>query len=344
VTIREVALLAGVAISSVSRVLSRHPDVSASMRSRVEQAVAELNYQPDLLAQALRAGSTRTVGFLLRDISNPLFANVAQRCEQVLRMAGYSMVITTSSGEAEVEAGNLELLRRRRVDGMIVSLVSETAESTLTALREFSGPIVLFDRSVPDLVAGAVLCDHYTGVYQATEALIARGNARIGLITGSLDVRSSRERRRGYVEALESAGIEADSDLMVFGEFEADFAKSEAMRLLSRKPSVTALLTGGFGSTAGALRAMRQLRLEPGADVAVVALDEWPTSDVFAPWLASVKRDSYDMGNAAAQLLLDMLSGAAPRTEIIDTTFFARDSLGPRRPSSRPAPVRAATT
>lgn len=331
VTIRDVAELAGVALSSVSRVLSGSQYVSQVMRQRVEAAVAELGYEPDLLAQSMRSGSTKTVGFALRDVSNPLFANIARRCEQVLRQAGYSMVITSSDGEIQAEGENLALLRRRRVDGVIASLVSETARATTEALRAFTGPIVLLDREVDGLAAGSVLSDHHSGVRQATEELLARGHERIALITGSLDVRSSRERRRGFLDAFAGAGLKPRDEHMVFGEFDAEFGKSEVIRLMSRPPAITAILTGGFGTTVGALRAMRQLRKEPGRDVSMVALDEWPAFDVFSPWLSSVARDSGEMGAAAAHLLLDMLAGADARAETIDTRFVPRDSLGPNR-------------
>jgi LacI family transcriptional regulator len=334
VTIRHVAERAGVALSSVSRVLSGHPDVSAAMRRRVESAANDLAYEPDMLAQSLRLGSTKTVGFVLRDISNPLFANIAQRCEQVLRNAGYSMVITSSDGDIDVETSNLRLLHRRRVDGIIASLVSETAMPTREALSAFGQPIVLLDREVDGVTAGQVLCDHYSGVLRATEELLARGHRRIALLTGSLDVRSSRERRRGYLDAYAAAGVKIEPDYMIFGEFGADFAKSQAIRLMTGVTPVTALLTGGLGSTTGALRAMRQLRREAGRDVAVVALDQWPGFDVFSPWLSSVVRDSAEMGAAAAHLLLDMLSGSGARVEMIDTHFVPRESLGARLANS----------
>ncbi len=330
VTIHDVARRAGVALSSVSRVLSEHPDVSPTMRARVLRAAAELSYEPDPVAQSMRSGSTKTIGFVLRDISNPLFANIARTCEQVLRAAGYAMMITSSDGEAKAEAANLALLRRRRVDGVIASLVSETESGTRRALAAFDVPVVLLDREVDGLAAGAVLCDHYSGVLQATEELLARGHRRVALITGSLDVRSSRERQRAYLDAFEAFGVEVVESRMVFGDTDSNFAKAEVIRLLSRTPPITALLTGGVGITAGAMRAMRQLRKQAGTDVAIVALDEWPFFDVFSPWLASVARDSGEMGVASANLLLDMLGGAVARTETIDTAFFPRESLGPK--------------
>jgi LacI family transcriptional regulator len=328
VTSKDVALRAGVALSSVSRVLSGSRYVSEAMRKRVETAALELGYQPDLLARSLRSGSTQTIGFILRDISNPLFANVAKHCEQVLRRAKYSMVITSSDGDLEVEAANLELLRRRRVDAIIVSLVSETCQSTKDALHHFPGPVVLLDREVEGLQAGAIHCDHRAGVRQATQALLSRGHRSIGLITGSLDVRSSRERYAGYLDGHEALGIDPLKNNVVFGDFDARFAQSETIRMLSRPSPITALITGGFGTTTGALRGLRQLRKEPGHDVSIVALDEWPGFDVFSPWLSSVVRNSSDIGDAAAQLVLDMLAGSDPRTELIDTVFVPRETLG----------------
>lgn len=328
-TIRDVAALAKVALSSVSRVLSGHPDVSESMRSRVLAAAEQLGYEPDYLAQSLRRGNTRTIGFLLRDISNPLFARVARRCEQELRRGGYSMIITSSDGEADTEAANLHLLRRRRVDGLIGGLVSEEEPRSLAELRQYAGPVVLIDREVDGLEAGQVLCDHYAGVRAAVDALLARGHRRVALVTGRLDVRSSRERLRAVTDAHRAAGIDWDPALASLGEWDADYAAAEAVRLLSTPQAPTAVLAGGVGATAGVLRGLRRLRRQAGQDVTVVALDEWPYFDVMAPPLPSVIRDADEMGRASARLLLDMLAGGAARTETIDTVFVPRGLSAP---------------
>lgn len=335
VTIKDVAKRAGVALSSVSRVLSGHPDISEAMRLRVEQAALELGYEPDLVAQSLRGGSTRTVGFVLRDISNPLFANIARRCEQELRRAGYSMILMNSDGAEDAEAANLAVMRRRRVDGVIASLVSETSPATREALAALRVPVVLIDREVEGFTAGAVLCDHYHGVRRAVEELLMRGYRRVALITGTLDVRSSRERVRGYRDAFAAAGLTTDEDLILTGGFDIDYGKTEVIRLFSRSQESTALVTGGVGITTGALRALRQLRLDIGTDVALVALDEWPMFDVLAPDISSVARDSDEMGTASAWLLLDMIDGGQPRSVMTDTVFTPRSSLGLVLPARR---------
>lgn len=166
------------------------------------------------------------------------------------------------------------------------------------------------------------------------EELLMRGHRRVALITRALDVRTLLERVRAYRGEFPAGGLVVDEDLTLAGGFEMDYAKSEVIRLFSRSPEPTAFLTGRVPAPAGALRALRQLRREPGWDVATVALDEWPMFDVFTPDLASVSRDSDKMGTASARLLLDMLDGAVPGTTIIDST--SRASLTSPSTTGRP--------
>ena len=124
-TMHDVAARAGVALSSVSRALSDHPDVSKKMRRRVHEAARELGYEPNFLAQSLRTGSTYTIGFLIRDIANPFFAAMANGAEHFLRQRGFVMLLVNSDGDSDVEANHINVLRRRRVDGLILNLVTE---------------------------------------------------------------------------------------------------------------------------------------------------------------------------------------------------------------------------
>lgn len=321
-TIRDVAELAGVSLSSVSRVLSGHPDVSRRMRSRVLESVETLGYQPDLLAQSLRSGATRTVGFVVRDIANPLFALMVRRCEQVLRVAGYSLLLTNSDGSVEVEAENITLLGRRRVDGLIVSLVSETAPAAQTALLGAKIPVVLLDREMKGLNAAAVLCDHYTGVRHAVDDLMKRGHRLIALVSGSLDVRTSRERRRAYLDSFKAHRVPVDRKVLRFGSFSEDYAQSEVEKMFrGRTERPTALLTGGSLATIGALAAFVSLGIEAGDEVELVALDQWPVLRALRPDIPVVSRDAELMGELAAELLLEVLGGSAPRTVTIETAY-----------------------
>src|SRR5579871_1198712 len=179
---REVAIRAGVAMSSVSRVLSGHPDVSPRMRQVVMAAVAELGYQPDMLAQGLRRGKTFSVGFTVSDISNTVLAQIVTGAEKRLREAGYSLLLTNSEGNPELDVEHISLLERRRVDGLLLSLAEEHHDATVAALRQVTVPTVLIDRDVPYGVnARCAAFDHARGMRDATEYLLQLGHRRFAL-------------------------------------------------------------------------------------------------------------------------------------------------------------------
>ena len=326
VTIRDVAARAGVALSSVSRVLSGHPDVSAAMRAKVEEAAQALGYEPDLLAQSLRSGATRTIGFIIRDIANPLFAVVARACEQELRRNGYSLILMNSDGSVETESKNFALLRRRRVDGVIASLVAEDSPYVKKTILSLRAPLVLLDRDVKGLNASAVITDHSIGVKAATKHLIELGHRDIAFISGAANVYTTRNRIKGFSEAFAEAGLPLPEKLIALGGFDAEYALIHARHFLLKNPRPTAFVAGGIGSTAGVVRAFNEMNLKIGKDIALVALDEWPLFDVFATDISSVYRDPEAIGSEAAHLILEVLNGNEPRESVIDTKFTARAS------------------
>ena len=191
-TIKEVARRAGVALSSVSRVLNDHPDVSESMRARVLKAISELGYEPNLLAASLRRGSSRTIGFIVPDLRNPLFGSIVTAAQDELSRRDYAAVITTSSSDPDRDAEMARLLRRRQVDALIVSLADQTRQDLIEELRRFRGPIVLLDREVDGLDGASIVeTEHGSGMGQATRHLLSLGHERMALLTGPLQVRPS---------------------------------------------------------------------------------------------------------------------------------------------------------
>ena len=297
------------------------------MKARVETAARELGYEPDLLAQSLRRGSTRTIGFAMRDISNQLFANVAKSCEQELRRAGYTMILTNSDGDLLTETANLDVLRRRRIDGLIVSLVSETNERTLRSLHEMGVPIVLLDREVDGLEASGVLCDHYAGVTEAMDALLETGHRTISIVLGSDDVRTARERRRAYEDSLRKAGIPVDDELVLQGTLDATSVEQRLGPVVARATPPTAILAVGIPATVAALRASRAVGREAGVDTAIIALDEWPFLEDFTNSIGVITRDPAIMGKEAARLMLHLLDKGKPSTVTVPVQFRANGAL-----------------
>ena len=324
--IHDVAARAGVAISSISRVLSGHPDVSDRMRIKVEAAAAELGYEPDFNAQSLRNGATKTIGFIVRDISNPFFGVVAQKIEQELRKAGYSMLVMNSDGDAEIEAANIKLLRRRKVDGLIASLVADDAPKLKAALSELKAPVVLIDREVKGLNASAIIGNHHQGVQDAVAHLLQLGHRRIAFVSGSTRVFITRDRLQGFKDAFNNAGIKIPSDLISLGTFDAEFGETETLRLFNFRNPPTALLAGGIGTTAVVMRAWEKLGIKPGKDIGFVAIDEWPLFDVFGGQFSSVYRDPAEIGRSSAEIILQSLMGKNPQLHFVETTYIPRES------------------
>ncbi len=329
IKIKEVAALANVAPSSVSRVLNEHPDVSAEMRARVLQAAEQLGYQPNFLAQSLRTGATRTVGFVVRDISIPLFAGIVKGAEQALEKNGYSVLLTNSLQNSALEAKHINVLRQRRVDGLILSLQSEANPDTFKALQNLQVPTVLLDRELVGFPADAVLFDHASGVHDAVAGLVGLGHTHIGLLVGPPDTRASRDRIRGFTRACEEAGIPAGWDNIVqLSAITPETASQATASLLDPPIALTALVAGDAQLGIAVLAAMRERKLRPGQELSVVVCDDIELFRLVDPPMSVVFRDAEEMGAAAARMLMARLSdGSAARARhVLPTTFIPRGS------------------
>lgn len=320
---REVAEHAGVAMSSVSRVLSDHPDVSKEMRERVERAVDELGYQPDMLAQSLRRRATFTVGFVVSDISNPLLSTIALGAETTLREAGYSMLLMNSENKPSLDAAHLRLLTRRRVDGLLLSLAAEDDPETVDLLEKTEIPIVLIDRELPPAVeAGSVISEHRDGMRNAVGTLLDLGHRRIGLILGP-SLRFSRERLVGLRDAYAERGL-VDESLVLEGTLTEEFGRDATARMLDDRAPVTAIVAGGNQLVSGALAELRARGLELGDDISLVSCDAISLTEFFEPPIAVVRRDNRELGRKAAQLLLEQMRDDQPPRQIVLPTEFVR--------------------
>jgi LacI family transcriptional regulator len=327
--IREVAELAGVGIASVSRVLSGQPGSSAQMTQRVLQAAAQLGYAPNLLAQSLRRRATHSIGFVGSDINNPLIASIVSGAESVLSVARFSVLLTNSGGVAQVDAQRIEVLLQRQVDGLIVLPALENDPGTLAALRRTQVPVVLIDRTLPaDVRAHYVLSNHYQGVGDAARHLLEAGHRRIGLVVGR-DVRPSRERVRAVEDAYAALGVERD--LMVdSGTLSPEHGEEALERLLSSDTRPSAVILGGNQLLEGALEVVRRRGVRLGEGLSLVCCDDVPLSRFHQPAIATVMRDTCELGKRAAEILLDQLETPHETEPVLLPTWFEpRPSCGP---------------
>ena len=331
-SMREVAKRANVAISSVSRVLSNHPDVSERMSKKVLAAVEELSYEPDFLAQSLRRGQTLSVGFVLGDISNPLLADIVLGAETEFRTNGYSLLLMNSENDPELDVRSVRFFQRRRVDGMLLSIVGESDEALATALRSVKVPIVLVDRKVDATIgASSVHNDHISGMADAVRHLIELGHRRIALIAGSRDVLPGREREEGLRIAVRESGVDVEVTV-INGTFSPELGRSATTSLLDQASPPTAFVCGSNRLLVGCLEVMNARHVSIGKDISIVTCDDISASLLFQPPIASISRDTVGLGRTAAELMLRRLrDGGDPETIVMPTEFHARASMGPPR-------------
>lgn len=327
-TMKDVAEHAGVALSSVSRVLNDHPDVSTQMKVDVYDAIHAVGYEPNLLASSLRRGSTKTIGFLASDISNPLFAEIALGAERRLDDAGYTMVLANSEGSGVRDEEMIRLFRWRRTDGLILSVSDERRQGTLTELARLGEPIVLIDRDVKGLEgASGVSSDHASGMRAAVDHLLDLGHTNIALVSGPKGLRPVRERSRGFRKSFRARGLEPTEFLVGAGSFSAESGEEATLELFSLDTPPTAIIAAGNLLLTGVLRALRRLNLAVGTDVALVSCDEVPLTELHTPPITVIERDAVKMGELAAELLLERLgTDGAARRILVPTSLVIRDS------------------
>jgi LacI family transcriptional regulator len=321
---RDVARRAGVAQSSVSRVLSEHPDVSPKMRAAVMAAVEDLGYLPNLLAQGLRSSKTMSVGFTVSDIGNPILAQAVTGAEKRLRNAGYSLLLTNSEGNPELDASMIRLLAQRRVDGMLLSLADESHPATADVLREMTSAVLL-DRDSPGGIAlSRVIFDHHAGMFAATRHLLELGHREIALIVGG-PRRPAHERRRGVLDA---AGDVAGANVVVHeADFSVESGRQATVAVLARPTRPTAVIAAGNMLMQGALHALRDAGVRVGEELSFVGCDNASLSELHDPPIAVVSRDMRTLGERGAELLLAQMEGDETIREVVlPTTFLSRPS------------------
>jgi LacI family transcriptional regulator len=327
---REVAQQAGVAISSVSRVLSGHPDVSPDMHDKVMAVVDELGYHPDMLAQGLRRQTTMSIGFAASNISNTVLTDAVIGAEGELRRAGYSLLLTDAGGDPEVDAANIELLQRRRVDAILLAHGDEKHPAVRKAIAETDVPMVLIDRDAPPgLRLPIVKFDHRTGMREAAQALRDLGHERIAMLVGG-PRRPARERKAGVTDVYgKKARLRCD---VVEGDFSIAFGYEATKELLAAKQRPTALIAGGNVLMHGSLRALREAGVRVGKDLSFVGCDDVAVAEFHDPQIAMVRRAPRDAGVAAARMLMTLLEGdSEPGDVTLPTAYAPGASVAARR-------------
>ena len=344
-TIKEVAQRADVSVGTVSNVITNSIPVSPELRQRVLTAIHDLGYQPSHVARSLKLRRTNTLGLLVSDITNPFFSQLVRGAEEAALEQGYLLVTFNTDDRIEREKQVLDVLRGRRVDGIL--LVVAPAPLTPSHIAETMGrgtPIVCLDRLPPGISVDAVTVDNVGASRRCVSHLLELGHRRIAILAGSMHLTTARERLLGYKQAFRKAAVPVDPGLIREGNFRMDSGCELTLRLLRQPDRPTALFVSNGLMAIGALKAISAVGLRCPQEIAVATFDDSPLNELLSPSLTSVAQPAYLMGYRGARLLLDRIRSLGPprpcRIRLRAELKIRQSSGGP----VIPAPVRNART
>lgn len=333
-TIKDVAVAAGVAVVTVSRVVNTPDQVQADTRTRVLEAMRRLGYSPNLAARSMRTQFTRSIGFLTPELSSPTNAAVAQACEQALAEAGYAMLVTSSGHRPEREIAALALLRARGVDGIVLYVSDESHAGLARALAALDIPLVVLDRSLP-VHADRVLSDHAGAMTQAVQHLATLGHERMALVRHRQQIRPGLEREQAFRQAMKRLRLAPARVLRVPREAAAVLDDT----LFTAADAPTALIAEGTRLLRLTLLGLRQHGLQVPKDSSVIGIDTLDVSDLTTPETTTIARDFHAIGRAAAEMMVRRLADPQlpPQLLLLDSRLELRGSCeAPARLSHAP--------
>lgn len=322
-TMQDVALRAGVSPKTVSRVFNADPHVLPETRSRVEDAMRELNYVPNVLARTFRAGRSSSIGVAVPDLVDPFFASVVRAVEGVCSLTGITTLVT-SIGDAPVrERPVVESLLRTQLRGLILAPVAED-QSWLSQWAEHT-PIIFVDRAPTGIVADTLIEDDRLGAYLATEHLLGHGHTRIGFVADTTHPPSTRRRLDGYRSALADAGVPFDEQLVADEANGRAQATAEIDRLWRNPGAPTAVFSSNARVTMDVIPALR------GREAALVGFGDFQMADQLTPSVSVVRQDPAELGRLAADRALARFADSTGRHEspkVLPVSLVLRESCG----------------
>jgi LacI family transcriptional regulator len=335
VTIKDIARELGISPSTVSRALKDHPDISPETKRAVNELAEKLNYQPNIVALNLRQSKTNTIGVIIPEIVHFFFSTIIKGIDDVAYSAGYNVILAQSNESLEREKTDLKALFNSRVDGMLMSLSRETTNfEHIESILAKGVPVVFFDRVFNNPSLSTVVVDDYEGAKEATLHLIEQGCKRIAHIEGPPNLAISKQRLKGYEDALKQHKMPLSDELVVacpFGSIEEGRAATEKLLMLKTPPD--GIFASNDPAAIGSMQAIKEKGLKIPKDVAVVGFSNWLFSSMLEPPLSSVDQPGFEMGQEAAKLLIRHIemkekNDAEPpaETKVLKTRLIVRES------------------
>ena len=328
VTIKDVADLAGVSSSTVSRVLNNREYIKVETREKVLSAMNDLEYKPNRLARGLRFNTSRIIGLIISDIQNPFFTRLVRAVEDVAYKNNYALILANTDEDFQKEEFNVELMISERVAGVIVTPTREY-NCPVRNLLINKIPVVSVDRRTLDCNVDTVVLDNVNASRKLIEHLLSMNHRRIGAILGSSDVTTGRERLIGYFEAFNTQNIPVDKALIKQSMPKEEDGYSLAHELLELDDPPTAIYTGNNLLALGTMRAIKERGLIIPDDVSMVSFDDSKWAQLVQPSITVVAQPTYEMGKVAAELVMRRIADrkCPIETIMLDSEILYRESV-----------------
>lgn len=308
VTIYDVAREAGVSMATVSRVVNNNPNVKPQTRKKVFEAIERLGYRPNAVARGLASKKTTTVGVVIPDISNAIFAEVARGIEDIANMYHYNIILCNADKKKDKEIRVVNTLLEKQVDGLLF-MGGVVTDEHIQAFRTSTVPIVLCATTDEKNTMPAVDIDHEKAAFDAVQLLIANGHRRIAMISGTLqDPANGYSRYQGYRKALEQAGLPVSDELVRVGNYRYESGIEATKYFLELGDRPTAIFAATDEMAIGAIHTIQDKGLVVPDDVSVISVDNSRISSMVRPLLTTVAQPMYDIGAVSMRLLTKLMN------------------------------------
>ncbi len=333
ITMNDIARALDLSASTVSKALSNSYEISEKTKKLVLDYAEANNYKPNLIAQSLKQGHSNSIGIVVANIDNHFFSQVINGIESIAYQEGYNVIFTQTHESYELEVKNVNHLAHRSVDGLLISLSTETNNiDHLQKLQRQGLPIVFFDRVSDDMETHKVIVDNFKGAYEATTHLIKAGYKNIAHITAA-NTSVTRERLSGYEQALTDNGINVNQQYIKYCQHAGkDTAEIKGIldELLTNAVSPDALFTAFDRITTVTLGLLHQLKIKIPQHIALLGFTNTVLADVLNPSLSTVYQPGFEMGQEATKMLISLIKTKRLVTEfetiVLPTQLFLRNS------------------
>lgn len=329
-TIKDIARSLNVSISTVSRALKDHPDISQETKDLIRSYAEKFNYRPNVLALSLRRQRSYSIGLIIPAIVHHYFSSVISGIEELAHKEGYNLIICQSNENQYREMINLQTLIDHRVDGILVSLSKTTQSYEHFSEALANGvPIVFFDRVCEQLETDKVITDDFEGGRIATEYLINKGCKNIIHLAAPQNLLIGRERRNGYCEALRKAGIEVREDRILKCDTREE-VQTLRQHILNLAPDLDGIFAVNDSTAIAVIQVLQHNGFRIPEDISVIGFGDGPNASIINPELTTVVQKGYEMGRESVKLLLQRLNNPAAdinyQTKVFKPTLKIRQS------------------